>query len=252
MEASSRLGGTLKLAREAPNRHGIDDIAVWLEEQVYKLGVDVRLSTWCEPDDVLAEKPDHVIVATGAFPRLDGVQLSHPGEPIANMHGGQVMSSRDLFLAPSHHDFGSHAVVIDEVGHYEAIAAAEYLLGKGLAVSFVTRLSSFAPLLESSYTVLPALRRMGRQPFTLHTRTRVLRIEQDHVVVVPSYVEADSNAGEPIRADTVVFVSPDLPNRELVEPLRAAGIDVVAVGDANSPRFLPAAIREGYAAGAAA
>lgn len=252
MEASSRLGGTLKLAREAPYRQGIDDIAVWLEEQVYKLGVDVRLSTYCEADDVLAERPDCVIVATGAFPRMDGVQLSHPGEPIGNMEARHVMSSRDLFLAPSSHDFGSHAVVIDEVGHYEAIASAEYLLARGVAVSFVTRLASFAPLLESSYTVLPALRRMGRLPFTLHSRTRVLRVEQDHVIVLPSYVEADSNAGEPIRADTVVFVSPDLPNCDLVEPLRAAGIEVVAVGDANSARFLPAAIREGHLAGAAA
>ncbi|MCW5656762.1 MAG: FAD-dependent oxidoreductase [Burkholderiaceae bacterium] len=103
MEAAQRLGGTVKLARKAPHRAGIDDITVWLEEQVFKLGVDVRLSTYAEVDEVLAEKPDAVIVATGSSPRMDGRQWGNSGEPAVGMDSRIVMSSLELFEAPPAH-----------------------------------------------------------------------------------------------------------------------------------------------------
>ena len=52
-------------------------------------------------------------------------------------------------------------------------------------------------------------------------------------------------------ADTVVFVSPNRPNRDLFNELRERGLDVRIAGDANAPRFIPTAVREGNAAGAA-
>ncbi len=82
LEASPRLGGALHLAAQLPKRHGIVDIAVWLEQEIYRLGVEVRLSSYAEEDDILAETPDAVIIATGSQPRMDGIQHSNPGEPI--------------------------------------------------------------------------------------------------------------------------------------------------------------------------
>ena len=95
-----------------------------MEEEIFRLGVDVRLSTYVDIDDILAEGPDSVIVATGSMPRLDGVQASNPGEPVEGVDRANVMSSNDLFSQP-HRELGRSAVVIDDLGHYEAIAAAE-------------------------------------------------------------------------------------------------------------------------------
>jgi len=250
LEAGAHLGGTLRLARRAPTRQGIDDISVWLQEQVVKLGVDIRLNTFADVDDIVAERPDIVVIATGAMPRMDGVQRSNPGEPVGNIGARQVMSSRDLFSASRDQQFGQTAVVIDDVGHYEGIASAEYLLSKGLAVTYVTRHPSFAPLLESAQVVVPALRRMSQHAFSMRCRTRALRIESEHVVVAATYHPAETNLTERLRADTVVFISADMPSADLVQPLRHAGFEVHVAGDARSPRFLPAAIRDGRVVGA--
>src|SRR5690606_10809019 len=96
-EAQPDLGGTLNLAAKAPRRQSIGDIARWLESEIYAEGVDVRLSCYVTEDDLDGFEADHVIVATGAEPRLDGVQLSHPGRPIEGIGLGHVVSGNGLF-----------------------------------------------------------------------------------------------------------------------------------------------------------
>jgi 2,4-dienoyl-CoA reductase-like NADH-dependent reductase (Old Yellow Enzyme family)/thioredoxin reductase len=249
-EAAPDLGGTVKVASKAPTRAGLADITVWLEQEVYRLGVDVRLNTYVDVDDIRTESPDAVIVATGSLPRMDGIQLSNPGEPIAGMDLPHVISSIDLFL-DGQRKLGRSALVVDDVGHYEAIAAAEYLIARGLSVTFVSRHLAFAPAVEWAMMTEPALERLGRGDFRLLLRTRAIEIRANTAVVGPTYLPRDSNRTETLAADTVVFVSLNRPNRDLAATLSAAGTAFRVVGDANSPRFLQAAIREGHLAGAA-
>jgi 2,4-dienoyl-CoA reductase-like NADH-dependent reductase (Old Yellow Enzyme family)/thioredoxin reductase len=250
VEAAPRLGGTINLAGMAPTRAGIRDIVVWLEEELYRLGVEVRLSTYVDADDVEAFGPDAVIVATGATPRLDGLQVSNPGELVQGMEQAHVISSNGLFEG-ERKELGRSAVVIDDLGHYEAVAAADHLISKGLKVSFVTRHAAFAPRSEPFYVNEAALQRLGRGDFRVYPRTRAITVEADGVVVGSIYGSADSNVTERLPADTVVFVSHNRPNRDLYEALKARGVDAQIVGDANSPRFLTFATLEGHQAGAA-
>ena len=46
--------------------------------------------------------------------------------------------------------------------------------------------------------------------------------------------------------DTVVWVGAGRVNAELIPPLRAAGLEVHAVGDCVAPRRLESAVREGH------
>lgn len=97
-EAQPDLGGTINIAAKLPTRHGIADIATWLEAEIYRLGVDVRLSTLAGKDDIMAENPDAVIIAAGSLPRMDGLQNSNPGEPIEGVDAPHVLSSMDLLI----------------------------------------------------------------------------------------------------------------------------------------------------------
>ncbi|WP_084421646.1 oxidoreductase [Henriciella litoralis] len=250
-EAEADLGGAAKLAARAPTRGGLGDILVWLQDEVYRLGVDVRTSTYMDLGDVEAIEPDLVVLATGSMPRLDGIQLSNPGEPIDGIDHAKVISSAELFQQPLR-DWGASAVVIDDTGHYEAIACAETLATAGVKVNFITRHAAFAPLVEAALMTDPALRRLTSLGVGVHTRTRVLSIDDEGVVAAPTFLESDTNHTQRLPANTVVFVSRNRPNRDMAEELREKGISVQLVGDANMPRFLPDAIREGNLAGAAA
>jgi hypothetical protein len=75
-------------------------------------------------------------------------------------------------------------------------------------------------------------------------------VESDGVLVGPTYLPKGSNQVTKLPADTVVFVSPNHPNRTLYDELVAKGVDTRVIGDANAPRFIPVAIREGNIAGA--
>ena len=51
-----------------------------------------------------------------------------------------------------------------------------------------------------------------------------------------------------VPADTVVFVSHNACNRELLDALAGWSGRVIAAGDVQSPRYLQTAIREGHLA----
>lgn len=250
VEAQPALGGALRLAARGPTRHGIGDYLGWLESEVYRLGVDVRLSTFVDADDVRALAPDSVIVAAGSTPRLDGVQAANPGEPMRGVDDPNVVSANDLFADGRRH-WGQAAVVVDDVGHYEGVAAAEHLVGQGLAVTYVSRHTSFAPGVETALMPEPALQRLSRGDFSLRLRTRAIAFEGRTVVLGPTYLPATSNRLETVPADVVVLISPNRPNRTLYDDLRGDAVSLSVVGDANAPRFLEAAVHEGHRAAAA-
>ena len=248
-EAQPTLGGTINVARRAPKLATIGDITFWQEQEIYRLGVDVRLSSYAERDDILAEQPDVVIVATGSTPRMDGLQAARPEAPIPGFEQSHVRSSHDVLLAPAA-TFGQCAVVLDDVGHYEAIAAAENLISNGVKVTFVTRHSAFAPHIEAMVRTSPALRRLRQGDFTLHVGARLVEIAKDHCVI--GWLDGDQTWTAP--ADTVVLVTYNEARSELYRELGGGtraepAYALRLVGDANAPRDLLMAIREGHMAG---
>jgi hypothetical protein len=243
-EASAQLGGAVNVARRAPRRMGIGDITEWLEREVYRLGVDVRLGTYVEAADVAKIAPDVVIVATGSLPRMDGRQHLSPGTITAGMERRHVVSSHDLLLENSNRDWGKTAIVYDDTGHYEAVAAAEFLIEKGLGVTFVTGLSSFAPKLEASLSAEPALERLAKGDFRLITYARLAEINEGKAIIAHRY----GGAPMEVDADTIVFVSHNMGNRDVLDGLADWAGQVIAVGDVRSPRYLQTAIREGHLA----
>ncbi len=242
-EAMPDLGGTLNLAARAPRRQGFADFVRWLEREIYAEGVDVRLSSYVTAEDLDAFAPHHVVLATGAEPRLDGVQLSHPGEPIRDLHSANVLSANELMSMAAVP--GTSALVVDDVGHYEALACAEHLVQAGVDVSFVTRLPAVAPQMRSALMVDPALERLGNVRFRPFVGTRVLAVDGQSATLRP-VVGGDAWR---VNVDLVVFVSLNRPRLELLEAMEQRNIPCTVVGDANTPRFLVRAVAEGNAAG---
>ena len=242
-EADKDLGGKLRLARRAPFRAAIGDVATWLESELFRLGVQIKLSTFVDTEDIEAFSPDTVIVATGAMPRHDGFRLGNPGRPLAegNRH---PLTSFDVFSRPPNPVNGPF-VIEDDIGHYEGIAVVEYLLQADVEVLYVTRHSSLAPLMEPVLSSGPAFDRLSANPrFRLFTSSSISKVDARGIEI-----KTANSGAVTVVAGTAVLVTHDAPNYDFLERAEEKGFECQIVGDARSPRFLESAMREGRFAG---
>jgi hypothetical protein len=133
-------------------------------------------------------------------------------------------------------------VVLDDTGHYEAIAAAEFLISRGVAVTYVSRFPSITPYVDTTMRTVPALERLYQGDFTPLTRHRIVSIAPGLAVVQPF----QSEKSHTVPADIVVWITPNAPMRGLYDALRQRHRNISLIGDALAPRDLQAAIAEGH------
>lgn len=69
-EKSSEIGGQFLLAAKIPGKEEFKETLRYFSRQLEKYEVKVRLSSLVNKEDLLAEKFDHLVVATGVKPRL--------------------------------------------------------------------------------------------------------------------------------------------------------------------------------------
>lgn len=244
-DATSDLGGTLTVARLAPKHESIGDIADWLAAEMDRRGVNVLLDTLVDRAFIEEVKPDAVILATGASPRMDGAQSKRPDLAVTGVDQDHVVSTRQL-LTGHHNRIGKTALVLDDVGAYEAIGAAEHLVEQGAHVTFVTSQDRFAPRMEAALVNVPALERLNKDGrFTLVTRALLERIGEGDAVIG----SLDGWEARTVPAETVVLVTLNKPNDALAAEIENMGIPVHIAGDAGGPEFLPSAFAQGNHAG---
>jgi 2,4-dienoyl-CoA reductase-like NADH-dependent reductase (Old Yellow Enzyme family) len=240
-EAAARPGGQLALARRAPHRHEIGELTDWLARELERLGVPIHLGSAVDRELVEREAPDVVLVATGSTPRRDGLQIARPDAPAAGVDRAHVYSSREVFAEglPA----VDRALVVDELGHYEAAGVAEFLLAAGSEVLLASRFQSLMPLLDLTLQTEATLARLhssGR--FQLAARRALVSVEAK----TARLVDLDTGVEETQPADCVVLVAPPLPNTAVAEALDGLGCEVHLIGDARGPRFLQAAVHEAH------
>ena len=126
MEATDRLGGQINLAAKAPGREEIAGIAGWLQGEIEALGVEVRFNVLAEPEEVLAEAPDVVIVATGGTPNTEFLEAGQElVVSVWDVLGGYVEPTGSVLLYDDH-------------GWHQGPSTAVALAAKGVEVEMVT------------------------------------------------------------------------------------------------------------------
>ena len=242
LERASELGGKIRLAAMLPGRQEMAAFADWRADECARRGVDVRLGVDADLDAVIALAPDAVIVATGGRAAVDTPSKSHP-MPVAGSDQSWVIDhERALVEAES---LGEHVVILDAVGHIEAIAVGHYLAERAHQVTVVTPLHS--PLLLDAETMQKALPRAVRAGVRWRPNTAVVSIG-DHEVTVADVM---SYAIDTLPASHVVIRTHGVANDSLYYALQAKVADVRRVGDAVVPRLADRAIYDGHLAGRA-
>ena len=239
-EGAERTGGVVASARRAPYRLELGVICDWLTGELGRLGVPIELDRELDADDVVALEPDVVIAATGARERRDGIQRMRPALRVEDVELDHVATPVDVLDGRASARW--HAVVFDDLGNYQAVGAAEYLLDAGVAVTYATSFEGFAPDLFRSFQRDAAAARLGRfENYRLLTRTSIEKITPESVTLR----SLDGGAVIEQAADLVVLATGYDPAVELHDALAARGVDVRAAGDAIAPLLLPHAIASG-------
>ncbi|MFY0613677.1 MAG: NADH:flavin oxidoreductase [Hyphomicrobiaceae bacterium] len=132
-EAASQPGGQLRLAAQSERRREMLSIVDWRMSQCDKHGVRFQFNTWAEADDVTAEHPEVVIIATGGVPDTEFLDAGNE----------YVVSSWDLISGDVKP--GSNVLVYDDAGDHAAMQVAEIVAESGAKLEFMTPDRMVAP-----------------------------------------------------------------------------------------------------------
>ena len=206
----------------------------WLSGQVEKLGVEIHLETVATLERILAEQPDAVVLATGARDTLPDHQLAD-----ANVTVATAWSVLPGSVAP-----GRHVLVVDHSRSDTGCSVAELVADSGGTAEVISR--QFHPAIDFGLTnTISLYRRLFRKDVELTAHHELGQVHDGAVHVVNCYSGKERRIDD---LDMVVFVTVPTPNDELLAPLRAAGLEVHAIGDCVAPGDIENATFEGHQA----
>ena len=241
-EAMKTLGGQVTMAASAPHRADIGGIVSWLAEEIESLGVAVHLNSYIDEEAIARIAPDEVVLATGTMPRSDGMQQATPGSSISGCDLPHVYSSWDLFGFGEITHLEGPAVVYDDTGSFEAISVVDVLLGKGLAVTMVSRNDSVgANLPYPPVTAGAARERLYSGDFDFIGNHYIRRISDEGVDIGVLFTDRERH----LPARTVVFVGFNEPHRDLWLYLQGNGPKAHMIGDVRGRNSIMTAIHAG-------
>lgn len=243
-EKNQQLGGQLLLAARQPQRDEFLEIIRTQEFQMKKYEVKVVLGSEVLPDRVLEEKPEAVVIATGALPLKTGLSCfrAHIKE-IPGCDNPKVLTVWDVFGEKA--ETGQRVLFIDEDGHYRSVGTIEYLALQGKKVQVVTRFFQIGHMLHALEIPLVYKRLLSHGVEILPCH-QAERIESQSVLVKNVF----SGRGLEIKDfDSVIISMGNKANDTLYKQLKGKVVELYRVGDAVTPRYVEQAIYEGNVVG---
>lgn len=257
-EADSILGGQLYLAAAPPGRAEFAELAKDLATQVSVNAIKLRLNTRVTPEIIDAEKPDHVIIATGAkpiTPRIPGIDKphvvqawdvllnkAHTGKNVVIIGGGAVGVETSIFLAEKG-TLPADAVKFLLVNRAEDPEVLYEMSVKGTkTVTLLEMTDSIGKDIGRStrWTMIQEMKRIGIRTGVQSKAVEIL----DKVV----RIEHDGNVEE-IPADSVVIAAGAMPYNPVQELLEKKGVPFTVAGDAGKIALAFDAVHQGFLAG---
>ncbi len=221
-EKENALGGQTILAAIPPHKDEISNVTRYLESQLSRLGVKVKLGRAATPETVEQLKPDVVILAIGGTPVV-------PAIPGASR--GNVVTAWDVLRGK---ETGSRVVVAG--GGMVGCETADFLAEKGKKVTVVEQLPVIAQDMEFVRRGM-LLDRFAEYPVKVRTNVGIREMVGDGII---------TGDGEKIAADTVVLDLGVLANREIEPALRGKSWSLYCVGDCDKPGNLMTGIHRAF------
>ncbi|MCO6410461.1 MULTISPECIES: NADH:flavin oxidoreductase [Hoeflea] len=165
-EAQPDAGGQIRLTAQNQRRKEMIGIIEWRMAQCAARDVEFRFNTWAEAEDVIAENPDVVIIATGGLPHTEVLEAGND----------LVVSSWDLISGDVKP--GKQVLIYDDAGDHSGLQAAEVAAQAGASVEIMTPDRSFAPDVMAM-NLVPYMRSLQDKEVTFTVTYRLTSVERD-------------------------------------------------------------------------
>ena len=244
VEAGERLGGQFRLAGMQPRRGQIIDLLDWYARQLSQLGVEVRLNTFHDADEIKEFAADVTVLATGSFPTDTGFQKAIPHvEKLPGIELGSVYSAEDVMARRAR--LGKRVILLDEGGNWKGCGTAWKLAEDGHEVILVTPDPLVGKELQRIAADYPLRQRLAKLGVRFILESAITRWSREGADV---FCFLDGNT-QFIEADSLVFATPNIAEDSLTLELQDSGLEVLNIGDSAGPRQAPFVIYEGRRTG---
>ena len=211
-EAADQPGGQVNTAARVERRREITGVTDWRYGQLQRLSVDMRFNHYAEAEDVTAENPDVVIVATGGFPNSSFFKF---GEEY-------VTTTWDILdgIAAPH----ANAIVYDDNGQHQAISCAEFMINNGSTVTIITPDRRVAE--EVGGTNYPVyLKLFSDHDVEIVVNQRLIGVEKQNGTLIGHYYNEFDRRTTQREATQIVVEHGTLPNDEIYFDLKNGSVN---------------------------
>ena len=229
LEREMELGGQMRLACIPPHKQELSKWIVYLEHELERLSVDVRLNTAADRAVIDGLAPEVLILATGAKEMLPPVPGIDPEQAVT---AWQVLSGETVIP-------GGNVLVVG--GVMVGCEICEYLMHQKRGSLHITMIE-MADEIGAGMVVnnrVPTMIRLNRPEITMMTGTKLMSVNGSDVTVERHGVQ------ETFGGFThVIYACGARPARALFDELKEAYPEAVLIGDASQPAQALEAVRQ--------
>ena len=263
-DAAGEIGGQFNLARRVPGKEEFAETLRYFGRRVEQTGVTLRLNTRVEAAELVFERFDEVILATGVTPRnprIPGQEHPRVLSYIDVLKGSQVAGERVALIGAGGIGFDVAEFLVTPPGHSTALDLPAWLAEWGVADPGSVRGGVVRPHGTPPARQVTLLQRktgkmgagLGKTTGWIHRAALKMKNVQmlsgvnyerigdqgSGVGLFITHGPKRENSGV-IEVDHIVLCAGQEPLRDLLEPLRAAGIKTYLIGGADEAGELDA------------
>ena len=231
-EKDSALGGLLQVVEKESFKKRIGMYKEYLEYELGKSAVDIRLNTVVTPELVKELRPDVLIAAVGGHPIIPPIKGIEKAVQIVDYYRDES-------------EVGENVLVLGG-----GFAGVECAIGLALAGKKSTIIEMSDALASGPNTPYPGTGAMQIDALWTNVKknnvqvmlnTKCVEITDEGMICE----DKDGNRIE-LKADKVIAATGIAPNEATVDELRETVIDFEWIGDCNQPGLIRTAVRDGY------
>jgi len=238
-DRNEALGGQVLTAMKGSGRDEFGVIIRNEKDQVDKAGAAVKLGVELTTEQILADKPDVVIIATGSQPKEF---------PVGGADGPSVFNVWQVLNGQA--EVGSKVCLIDYDGHHRATSTAEFLADQGKTVHIITSSLFVGAELGPTQDLYLSRQRLLKKGVTFTPDIAVMEVSGEAGAKTIKGFNVYSNIWDEWGGfDTIVLAMGQKADDSLYTSLKGKVPELYRIGDAVAPRKVDMAIWEGHKIG---